>query len=78
MDAKKCDRCGKLYESYSVSIRFDMGDNSQYRVNGFMTGANGYMNNFKDLCPECMKSFTEWFNAPKVQGKEQDEVCTAK
>lgn len=76
MDAKKCDRCGKLYESYSLSIRHVIDNDSQYRVNGFKTGSNGYMNGFKDLCPECMRSFTEWFNAPKVQGKEQDEKCT--
>lgn len=76
MDAKKCDRCGKLYESYSVSIRHVIDNDNQYRVNGFKTGADGCMNGFKDLCPECMRSFTEWFNAPKVQGKEQDEKCT--
>lgn len=53
--AKKCDRCGKLYESYSE------GHKSQYNAlrliyrnstGEVVNGSTAY-----DLCPECMEKF---------------------
>lgn len=55
--AKKCDRCGKLYEAYSVE-----GDD---RMNG-ITEANieitgrWMIREVFDLCPECKRSFEKW------------------
>lgn len=53
--AKKCDRCGKLYEHYSF------GSKQQYNAirrlyineNGGITGAGVSI----DLCPKCMEAF---------------------
>lgn len=59
MVAKKCDRCGKLYEFY------DMVNNT--RRNGV---AIVYLNKLGireglirdiDLCQECMDSFAKWY-----------------
>ena len=56
--ARKCDRCGKLYESYKT--KYD-GTN----VNGItMVNIDDDRYYFKhklmDLCPECMKEFQDW------------------
>ena len=53
--AKKCDRCGKLYEHYPN------GKNSPYnaikRVRKAENGAITSEGVSIDLCPECMGSF---------------------
>lgn len=62
MIARKCDRCGKLYEFYD---KFD----DEYQ-NGFsmicknIAGVGVTERTFtgKDLCPECMESLINWFN----------------
>lgn len=65
--AKKCDRCGKLYEHYPT------GSKQQYNAirrlckteNGGITSEGLSI----DLCPECMKSF----DAFMLRGKFGDE-----
>lgn len=62
--AKKCDRCGKLYESKDVSV---LG----YMINGLVLADrdkrnNGYYDRkYLDLCPACLVSLTNWLEAPK-------------
>lgn len=57
MLAKKCDRCGKLYESY------DMIDNSElngvYIISKFCV-IESIIKDI-DLCRECMNSFIKWY-----------------
>lgn len=59
MLAKKCDRCGKLYEHY------DTFDNN--RINGISTisknkfGIRESISIGIDLCIECMNSFIKWY-----------------
>lgn len=57
MLAKKCDRCGKFYESY------DMIDNSEtngvYIISKF--GVRESIIKDIDLCRECMNSFIKWY-----------------
>lgn len=68
MEARKCDRCGKLYEKYHMEtgIRGDMR-----QVNGFRLTFNGeFLNPFKDLCPECMAALLTWFKNGKEREKE--------
>ncbi len=54
MLAKKCDICGKLYESYGKAT------NDPKDANGFMfvsvksNGTDYFCSKTKDLCPECM------------------------
>lgn len=56
--AKKCDRCGKLYEEYNT-------EHDSKKINGIMTlnldfKRKYYSNTPLDLCPECTDSFNKW------------------
>lgn len=56
--AKKCDRCGKLYEGYNTN-------NDPKNINGFMTlnlddKRLYYSHKPYDLCPDCKDSFEKW------------------
>ena len=53
--AKKCDRCGKLYEHYDGNMEFKTSE----KANGFMLIDRGLDRNYKprksyDLCVDCM------------------------
>lgn len=57
--ARKCDRCGKLYESYNIK-------NDSENINGLITvnvddDRKYYSHGVLDLCPECSGSFMKWF-----------------
>lgn len=57
-NAMKCDRCGKLYESYNTKK-----DNKN--INGFIpvnldVDRKYYSHGVTDLCPDCMKEFQNW------------------
>ena len=56
MDAKKCDRCGKLYEQPTPKLQ-KIKDTQAYGI------AWVYHVGFPiiDLCPECYGSFKRWF-----------------
>lgn len=63
--ARKCDRCGKLYEAYNTK-------NDETNINGFMTlniadDRKYYSHGIMDLCPECMEEFQRWI-------KEQNKL----
>lgn len=60
MIAKKCDRCGKLYEEYNIS-------NNPKEINGIMVlNINSKQSYFsseaKDLCPKCSCELVKWLN----------------
>lgn len=62
--ARKCDRCGKLYEIYyATGLPDDLS-----KVSTIRTGNNNAENMIRDLCPECMKEFIEWYK----KGQEQE------
>lgn len=56
-DAKKCDRCRKLYENYD-GCKVQEGGNSYNKV----ALLRGWTDSFReyDLCPECMRLFIKW------------------
>ena len=66
--AKKCDRCGKLYEHYPT------GNKSQYNAirriqrNGVGETINGFDNT--DLCQECMDEFEKFMTAKLREEKK--------
>lgn len=79
-NAKKCDRCGDFYESYTPE-REDANECKSkifksypvaYQTTclglGFETD-EGYAvvcgRNVIELCPKCRESFIEWFNSPE-------------
>ena len=69
-DAKKCDRCGKLFEPY---LKFDEEGKDKHEFiklsimhedldNKIYQSKNVYV----DLCNECYESFSKWLAKPKV------------
>lgn len=63
--AKKCDRCGKLYELYDVPDKQIFGHN----INGVdLTHDHDYIKEF-DLCPDCMEALLVWLK----NGKKEKE-----
>lgn len=75
--AKKCDRCGNLYEPKNVTIK-------KQPVNGLAlidrdAANNGWRNyGLIDLCPMCLGSFDRWLRMavePKFKiGKDGIEI----
>ena len=66
--AKKCDRCGKLYEHYPTGNKNQA--NGIKRVYKDMSGYIRFEDLSLDLCPECMKAFDEFMTKGKF-GDEQ-------
>lgn len=61
MNAKKCDRCGVLYE----------GDGGYKKEGDVRLIRNGYFNDYYiDLCPTCNRSLLEWFKRRNDVTKE--------
>lgn len=75
--AKKCDRCGKLYEPKNATIK-------KQQVNGLIlmnrdaTNNSWYNRVLVDLCPMCLGSFDCWLRMacePKFNiGKDGIEI----
>ena len=51
--AKKCDRCGILYEPKDINIDGEI-------VNGFLLINSFLRRRYFDLCPECLNSLAIW------------------
>lgn len=61
MLAKKCDRCGKLYEHYARDLKKGISFNGAATV--AIDGNDGWQcNKVMDLCPECRESFARWLD----------------
>lgn len=63
-DAKKCDRCGKLYEWYCTE--YDGTD-----INGAGLFRDRQYSIFYDLCPECLEELIEWIERCDKEGDEK-------
>lgn len=62
MLAKKCDRCGKLYEHYDDIDGYGKCNAVKLvylRANGMVHSGTDAM----DLCPECMEDFKNFMKA---------------
>lgn len=65
--AKKCDRCGKLYEHYEKTEHEKyVGYNAMAFVCVTRKGGTGMATLPIDLCPECMSKLIEF-----LEGKEK-------
>lgn len=58
--AKKCDRCGKLYEKYNER-------NDEDNINGILTlnidsKQQYFTHKLIDFCPDCKDSFQKWLS----------------
>lgn len=67
--AKKCDRCGKLYEHYPTGNKMQYNALRTIQRNAAGETVNG--NATYDLCPECMSALREFIADRKAQ-KEAD------
>lgn len=64
--AKKCDRCGKLYEHYEKDKEGNACYNALSPICFDKTKDHYVRCNSKDLCPECRDSFEEWLHLPGI------------
>ena len=67
--AKKCDRCGKLYEHYSDF-------NSCKIIVTDLRGGISKDSERKDLCPDCMHTLTYFLEAPQREVDGSKEPLT--
>lgn len=68
--ARKCDRCGKLYEYYPKGNRVD--HNGVQRIYRHKYGSLGNEETY-DLCPECMTAFDEFMSKGKFVEANKDD-----
>lgn len=68
MQAKKCDRCEKLYEVYHKQRKCRIFNGvALVNVNNVATILDPAI----DLCPECMTEFISWLYAEKNKKEER-------
>ena len=76
--AKKCDRCGALYEKEFIDIPPDI--NSVCAI-GFVrenSHSDKIIVAYRDLCPVCLLSFKSWFTEFHVKKESKCSVQNAK
>ena len=61
--AKKCDRCGNLYEPKDIDIRGAIV-NGLGLISRDAQNINTITRRYFDLCPECLLSFANWLKKP--------------
>lgn len=60
--ARKCDRCGKLFDNTCNTIVDLTISNGEHRNVKFDCGLNDDL----DLCPDCLESFKHWWSNETV------------
>ena len=67
MRAKKCDRCGKLFEHYDGAKEFKHTEraNAILLIDRDLDNRYCYRKSY-DLCPECMKRIEELINEKDI------------
>lgn len=83
MDAKKCDRCGKLYMEYTESVKaFLCGRVSKSEKDTYTPEKIKELNTYTmevrlsvygnriDMCPDCCKKLKEFFESGADEAKE--------
>ncbi len=63
--AKKCDRCGNLYEPKDINVCGVFGNGLRLISRNEQNTMALSRRNF-DLCPRCLVSFGEWFKNEPV------------
>lgn len=61
--ARKCDRCGKLYEPYNLKNKDGMNTLKSIQIDD--VGSQTLLNKI-DLCPECCEAFNKWLKDPST------------
>lgn len=66
-DAKKCDRCGKLFEPYNGAGYEAQSRYTNILVKNISLAKKVYKESGEyDLCKECNDSFSKWLSEPSV------------
>lgn len=65
--AKKCDRCGKLYEHYPKGNKAQSNAIRKIQRDALGGTVNAYSEWVMDLCPECMNEFEKFMTAKIVE-----------
>lgn len=70
MRAKKCDRCGKLFEHYDGIKEFKNTEkaNALLLIDETLIINTGVRKSY-DLCPECMKKLEDFLRGGSGDGK---------
>lgn len=67
MLARKCDRCGRLYEAKSVNIDGERAD-AIAALMFYKEGSRWYEEKY-ELCPECLKELKVWLEYKQEEAK---------
>lgn len=71
-NARKCDRCGELYENYDRSTA--KGKGNSIMVTNVDSDRSYWPKPLLDLCPECMDEFEAWLRDTKVKKKAASDA----
>lgn len=64
MQAKKCDRCGTLYECFPPQVYKMKAQTYFGELNFYSLKLEGHTDDYKpDLCPDCLNEFITWFES---------------
>lgn len=67
--AMKCDRCGKLYESYSGAKEFrKSGLANALALKDYLNASDFYSRGEYDLCPGCMTKLIDFLSGGETDG----------
>jgi hypothetical protein len=66
-NAKKCDRCGRLFEESCIFPELEYND--RFHEVCISERVRNYV---LDLCKECVDSFEEWFDEPRRKLAEKE------
>lgn len=67
-DAKKCDRCGNIYEETQPTAFESLADAlSEIVMPQRVTAQASLIEYFLDLCPLCCKSLKRWVKGDRVE-----------
>lgn len=64
--AKKCDRCGILYEPKDINIRGTFVNGLGLIISRDKQNDHVFRCKYFDLCPECLTSLADWFKNEPV------------
>lgn len=70
--AKKCDRCGNLYEHYPIGNMPGVC-NAICKMRQGYSGSTECTGAIMDLCPDCMESFMKFMKGYEVVNVEETE-----
>lgn len=74
MNAKKCDRCGKLYEFYKITFQgeYVKGTAGINKIAKTYSGCRNETGEY-ELCRDCAESFQSWFEEGKENENETEQ-----